>query len=372
MRSRTMGIALLALLLTLLPLSGVGESTSKTVDLMTPQHTDVGDVTVSSDGQQIVVTFTATGSWLLKETRLQVADSLAAIPQSADGNPLPEQFEFSVKHDLKSPVTVYTYPPIDVSGFKGTNLYIAAQANVVNITKGSMCVYSDNTLTFNGITSGKSGAAVVLTAVPPEWVSEVKHPFLDKKAKWVWESETVTHPEEGDIIEFYKTFTIPGLYPVELNNTKFFATCDNGYELYVNDHYVGRAQLEDGWRKSNLSELSVHAEGWQTPESYQVSDYLKCGVNTYRFATANARMAGGTSETNHGGLIFGSKIEYQSVDKEEAAWGEGLEFAGKTWSSYFEYPRPGAAQEPAVPGFEAGAALAGMLALAYPLVRRRY
>ncbi len=64
------------------------------------------------------------------------------------------------------------YPPIDVSGFKGTNLYIAAQANVVNITKGSMCVYSDNTLTFNGITSGKSGAAVVLTAVPPEWVSE--------------------------------------------------------------------------------------------------------------------------------------------------------------------------------------------------------
>jgi len=83
-------------------------------------------------------------------------------------------------------------------------------------------------------------------------------------------------------------------------------------------------------------------------------------------------MAGGTSETNHGGLIFGSKIEYQSVDKEEAAWGEGLEFAGKEWSSYFEYPKPEAAQEPMVPGFEAGAALAGILALAYLLVRRRH
>jgi PGF-CTERM protein len=343
------------------------------VDLLTGQGIDVGDVSVWNDGDYLYVRYVVTDGWYLAETHLQVTDSLAGIPQTTAGSPIPEHFNYVMEHDLSSPVTEYTYPPIDVSGFKVTKLYLAAHAKVVNITTGDMCVFSDNTTTFIGITSGKSGSAVMLTSLPPEWITEVKHPFLDKKARWIWESEPVVHPVEGDIVDFYKTFTITGLYPIEINNTKFFVTSDNGYELYVNDNYVGRAQVEDGWRTSDLTESYVHADGWQSVESYQISKYLKCGSNTYRFATANAHTAGGTVDTSHAGLIFGSKILYTSVAKEETAWGEGSEFPAKDRTTYFEFtlPRPQGELETKQPGFEAIVAIAGLLAVAYMVLRRR-
>ena len=341
------------------------------VNLLTGQGIDIGDVSVWNDGDYLYVKYVATDGWYLAETHLQVSDSLTGIPQTIEGSPIPERFDYVMEHDLGSPATEYIYP-IDVRGFKVTKLYLAAQANVVNITAGDMCVFSDDTMTFTGITSGKSGSAVKLSSLPPEWITEVKHPFLEKKARWIWESEPVVHPVEGDIVDFYKTFTIPGLYPIEINNTKFFVTADNGYELYVNDNYVGRAQLEDGWRTSDLTEAYVHADGWQSPETYTVSTYLKCGSNTYRFATANAHMSDGTADTSHAGLIFGSKILYTCVSKEETAWGDGFEFPVKNRTTYFEFNLPTlqGELETKPPGFEAAVAIAGLLAIAYMLRRR--
>jgi hypothetical protein len=86
-----------------------------TVKLIAGQHTVVGDITVSSDGNHLYVKYTITKpGCVLKESHVAVAGSLDGIPQTKKGNPIPGQFPYKAVHN--PPVTDYTYV-IDVSAW---------------------------------------------------------------------------------------------------------------------------------------------------------------------------------------------------------------------------------------------------------------
>jgi len=110
--------------------------------------------------------------------------------------------------------------------------------------------------------------------------------FSSSGAEWIWESYRVMHSVTGDIVNFERAFSIEG-FPAK---GTLHINCDNGYEAYLNNKFVGRAQLENGWQGSDLTESFVHTSGWQTVEHYDLSDLLLIGENVLEIAAANEYM----------------------------------------------------------------------------------
>lgn len=178
----------------------------------------------------------------------------------------------------------------------------------INVT-----VVSDNT---TQVTAGNVGGAypqdAVETWVHPSWWSSLTGHTFSSEAKWIWESYRVLHPVAGDIVDFQKTFSIPG-NPVA---GTLYITCDNGYEVQLNGNPVGSAQLGAGWRLSNLYESYVNTSGWQSVESYDVTSLLVSGQNVMTIGTANEQMgppeqSNGTVDSNPAGLLYEMEIAFE-------------------------------------------------------------
>jgi hypothetical protein len=90
---------------------------------------DVGDVSIWRDATYLHVKFQITASNTgISEAQVQVATSLAGIPQS-NGNPVPGQFQY--KASGLAYVTNYEFMiPLNSAWTPSTTLYIAAHANV--------------------------------------------------------------------------------------------------------------------------------------------------------------------------------------------------------------------------------------------------
>jgi hypothetical protein len=96
------------------------------VDLIAAQHTIVGNVTVSQDGNNLIVEYNINeDGYLISETHLSVKQNLKDIPQTKDGSPKIGLFEYSNYHDPG--VESFTYT-INVAG--SGPVYIAAHAVV--------------------------------------------------------------------------------------------------------------------------------------------------------------------------------------------------------------------------------------------------
>ena len=126
----------------------------KRVDLMAgggneKSQIDAGDVFVQRIGDTLYVRFVVTEpDWFLLGTHVAIGDSLDDIPQTAKGNPIPGQFEFSDPHP---PVAEYTYA-IDVSGYPASKkLFIVAHAKLGHMTDGLI----DQTATGWGYMTGE-------------------------------------------------------------------------------------------------------------------------------------------------------------------------------------------------------------------------
>ena len=63
--------------------------------LLAGQTIPAGTVTTYNDDSNIYVHYSATAPWLLGEVHVAVADSLAGIPQTKRGNPIPGRFAYS-------------------------------------------------------------------------------------------------------------------------------------------------------------------------------------------------------------------------------------------------------------------------------------
>ena len=89
--------------------------------------TDVGDIEIWNDGNNLYVTYKTDYPWCFTETHLHIALTLEEIPQTKKGNPIPGHFTYN---DVWDPgKTEYTYSiPLDWPS--DTELYIAAHAKV--------------------------------------------------------------------------------------------------------------------------------------------------------------------------------------------------------------------------------------------------
>ena len=82
--------------------------------------------------------FKANVDWRILETHLHIATSLAGIPQTKTGNPIPGKFEYKGEHDS---VESYQYQ-IPMTWTNGTTLYIAAHCTVEGV--GAFCGKSES------------------------------------------------------------------------------------------------------------------------------------------------------------------------------------------------------------------------------------
>jgi len=326
-------------------------------DLLAGQTLDVGDIYVWNDAGCLYVWYDITddSDWYLTETHLDVECDPANIPQTPKDkkggpNPIPGQFAYGDSFDITDYETSWcqAIDKLSCAGECG-DLAIAAHA-VVEHVADEQCIdiVSDTTIGVNPSYQPWSG--LLYEGAPFSFPGD---------SQWIWKTDPVADPVNGEIVEFSKSFTIPGISLVETSGD-MFVTCDNGYELKVNNAFIGRAQLEDTFRTSARTNDIVWwydsvtppyscgggPYGWQTVEKWDISGPLTVGTNTLQLTgvneadTANECPDGeGTIATNPAGCRFwADDICYTVVDQEETAWGEGNRFNTKgNWGMYFGY-----------------------------------
>ncbi|MGB3562281.1 MAG: hypothetical protein WBH85_02525 [Thermoanaerobaculia bacterium] len=139
-------VAALLLVGTMAPASAETCGTSMDVILFAGQTIDAGTVTVENDDAYLYVTFTAENGWLLSETHLHVADSLAGIPTNKKGNPKIGNFAYQRSYDpLAATLTdnIYTIPKANLSLDDNNSVTIAAHAVVMQIDDDGVIVESE-------------------------------------------------------------------------------------------------------------------------------------------------------------------------------------------------------------------------------------
>ncbi len=331
-------------------------------DMLAGQTIDVGNITIWNNATHLFVLYEVTeDGWYLTETHLDVQCEVGDIPQTpmdkkGGPNPVPGQFTYSESFEPAEYQTswcqVIEKPDCIACG---GDLAIAAHAVVVHITKGCIDVVSDTTLGETPIVAPWDSMGLLYLGVPFTFPAE---------AKWIWKTAQVTDPVNGEIVEFSKTFTIPGIYILEKSGN-IYVTCDNGYELKVNNVYIGKAQLAENFRTApSLTNDIVWwydsvtppyscgggPYGWQTVEKWDISGPLAIGTNTLQLTGVNEADTAtecpggeGTCNSNPAGCKFSvdGGICYTVVDKEETAWGEGPRFNTKgSWGMYVPYHWP--------------------------------
>lgn len=373
----TLILSTIAISVLLLPaVTFVQDSGEFRTDLIAGRHTDVGDIVVWNNETHLFVEFIMNESWILKEIHLEVATSLEDIPQTRKGNPIPGRFEYKAEFDVGDMVSDYTFIiPLDeiLEEFSSsTELYIAAHAVVVELTKVATIVSDTDTLVISG--NGDDGTTYPHNAVyawepysddtPSFWDKNVDYNFSKNGADWIWESYRVMHPIKGDIVTFRKDFEIGtsekcchrhhhSINPIVESLCRchchheyplvgvLHITADNGYEVYLNDELVGSAQLGEGYYTSDLTEQYVNTNGWQSIEHYKVAPLLKYGMNNLTIIAVNEYFGpkdgqnNGTIFSNPAGLIF--ELEISLAKHKETAWGQGERFNCRNWAMYFTY-----------------------------------
>lgn len=111
----------------------VSVNTSYSVDLMAGQHILAGNVTVSNDGQNFIITFNTHADWKLYELHLWLGKDLSDLPKNRGGNPIIGHFPYKVSS--LNGVTEYSFvlPMSDFGSpadLNGKMFYVAAHAVV--------------------------------------------------------------------------------------------------------------------------------------------------------------------------------------------------------------------------------------------------
>jgi hypothetical protein len=117
--------------------------TPKLVTLYAGQTIDAGTVTVSNDADNLYVTYTTANGWLLSETHLHVADSLAGIPQTNKGNPKVGNFAYQRSYDPPVSEDTYVIAKSDLSLDANNSVVIAAHAAVVQVDDSGNVIASE-------------------------------------------------------------------------------------------------------------------------------------------------------------------------------------------------------------------------------------
>ncbi len=156
---------LASLMLSVVSLIAVGQVDAASYTLYAGRSIDVGTVDVTSDGTYIYVTFNTTDGWLLALTQSHVAGTLAGIPQTRRGNPMPGHF--AGQSGWLGGATSYTetFPIADLGG---KDVFVAAHAIVGRITR--TCIQIESAWAGDSDFPGHSWANYIAVAAG-QWVS---------------------------------------------------------------------------------------------------------------------------------------------------------------------------------------------------------
>jgi hypothetical protein len=361
------------------PVNGVtlfngGTGAVLSIDLIAGQDIKVGNVTVWNDEFYLYVEYNITDpEWCLEETHLAVATTLAGIPQTKKGNPIPGQFPY--KNEELGCVTIDPYAILlsDIDGYTecGDALVIAAHAVVKNLANGTNETFEIgsgmagvNTTVLERRAGNVVGFTVVNEPAELAWEpgssypndgpndsgweqwslwdsrlnSSVFRPSGTDVADWIWESYRVNDPVAGTVLYMETKFEL-----CEPGSATLYVATDNGFEVFLNGVSLGDHGVFGEWRDSDLYQQYVPQDGWDNVQSYTLNN-LVAGTNTLRLEVANEHLDTddspnnlvGTESNNPGAVIFlisGSSTCYQF----ETAWGEGPGFPGNNWATYIPY-----------------------------------
>lgn len=97
--------------------------------LVAGQHYAAGIITISNDNANVYVKYETYAPWLMSEAHVAVATTLAGIPQTKTGNPIPGRFSYSATFDPEVSSSIFTIP-LSSLGSPVSNLFVAAHAIV--------------------------------------------------------------------------------------------------------------------------------------------------------------------------------------------------------------------------------------------------
>jgi len=323
------------------------------IDLLAGQTEKVGEVEVWNDEDFLYVKYIITvPDWCLTETHLAVVTDVDDFPVNKGGNPKVGHFPYQCCYDEDTAQWVFQFKEdgdtgavCDADGSINTcltsiiytipldwgldaDLFIAAHAVVVHVVEDEcISVISDAGVEWLGLDEITWYNAVP-SYVHPSW------PAIPE-AIWIWRTENTDVVYEYDNVPQYTTDPKYGWLfkkQVTLPDTAFDIlgsidiNADNSYEFFLNGVFV------DG-------EGTMHRDGpdgqeWKTIKNYSLD--VNPGSNELSFRALNYFRTG-TYTGNPAGLIFKAIICYDYIDQEESAWGDGEDFPGKNWATYFEY-----------------------------------
>ncbi len=366
-----------AMVLSLVPAVGMADNNNNNndcgecipfheVDLIAGQHDVVGTVTVENDDEKVCVTYALDKDaleegWLIYETHLAIATEKDGIPQTSGNrwgtNPIPGQFPYG--DDELDGVEYYTECVYfeDVDFGICDEVYIAAHAVVKRVVEEAYCetieeagddfFVSDTETMVVESSNFDTPFNAELAWVHPSWNTSLSRPF-DEDAEWIWESEYVVNPIDGDVVTFEKEFEVPGIP----KDGTLFITADNGFAVYLNGEFLYNSpsllQYPD---LGDLKAAYVDRTGWQTVREVDLTDELVKGDNILTIIGVNEYQgpddgfSDGTVTSNPGGVIFEFDVDwdavvecYPDVWEDETAWGDGDRFNERgNWGMYFKY-----------------------------------
>jgi hypothetical protein len=291
-----------------------------TIDLIAGQNLDVGDMKVWNDGDTLYVKYEITeDGWEITETHLAVAESLDDIPQK-NGNPAPGQFAYKTDHDPA--VTEYTYE-LDLDWDFDTELYIAAHAVVQKETLLAPAPYYGSSVYDDDQGLRKDGTAVRVGRSNPEAA-------LDFEGG---QSETnfFSLGFGGSIIIEFDCCIANG----DGNDVKVIEdTWGTGYPLEKAEVYASNDAVT--WTYLGTADNSDHGYGGtiNTVSEFDLGD-LSCAKYIKVVDTTDAGIHNNAAD---GYDLNAVEALHDCVEiQEETGWGDGEDFPGKNWATYFTY-----------------------------------
>jgi len=329
--------------------------TANEVKLIAGQFTEVGEVTVEEDGDNYKITYMITvDGYCISETHLSVVSDPSDFPLSGGGNPKNGHFEYSDSHDCVSSVE-YLVP-------KGDGPYIAAHAVVNCVTdttsennfglnlpdEVSFCVTNKAPDTENGyfvinIADGNSLSGELLDAWCVDYESSLK---------------------DGECVDVAKVFSTYENIPNDafVNNGPFDVQGINDEINYIiNYDFVGKPYLDtDETFIMGDVQLALWSliEGNSAEQLYNWMDEpeilgdisLDRVTEIINMAIQNNGYVPGCDgkvaiilipQDGKQPVIIPRDLFCNTGDCEETAWGaangEGCEFPGNNWATYFQY-----------------------------------
>ncbi|MFX0105536.1 MAG: hypothetical protein ACFE75_08600, partial [Candidatus Hodarchaeota archaeon] len=325
------------------------ENNPYSVDLFAGQHIDVGDVIVWNNADSVYVNYSLIDGWCLTETHLHVATSLEGIPQTqpnkkgnGGGNPIPGHFDYKGEHDCLS---TFTYE-IPLTWNMDDLIYIAAHAEV----QGIIGYETPDLIAFKD-------------ALPNQVTMNVTYPYTGGPA--YFPETTISGGTNLDGV--YEGWCVDTDNVIS-TNIDYTANVYSSYEELPIGLIEGSGNLDlVNWiinqgfigQPSTCGEVYTYGDIqraiWTLVEDVQLDSGLgpwsQCKVDEI---LAAAQANGESFEPECGDsiavilepldcdqvaqvILIDVGLECIPIYQSETAWGDGYEFPGKNWATYFIY-----------------------------------